>query len=448
MVRALLVEDSPTQAERLRMIVEGGGFAADVALTPGDALSRFAAGGFDIVVSDIVMPEMTGYELCRKIKAADPAMPVILLSSLADPMDIVRGLECGADNYITKPYDAAQLLSRIRSVVENKQRRRGRGEGASLELMFMGQSVTVNSSKEQILDLLISTFEDITNTNRALQVSQSELFEAKTKIELYAQELEERVRARTAELAERQTQLAQAQKMEAVGQLTGGIAHDFNNLLMVIASNAERLCDELSGHPRQQNFASMILQASERGRDMVGQLLTFARKQNLQPSATQINRLVESLSRMLRSTLQENIVIDLRLGSDLPSIRIDSGQLENAILNLAVNARDAMPDGGQLVIETNVLAADAKVGAATLHAGDFVMVIISDTGTGMPKDVADRVFEPFFTTKESGKGTGLGLSMVYGFVTQSGGHICLRSEMGAGTSIILYLPVQRGDRLD
>ncbi|MBI1776721.1 MAG: PAS domain S-box protein [Proteobacteria bacterium] len=236
--------------------------------------------------------------------------------------------------------------------------------------------------------------------------------------------------------------LRQSAKMEAVGQLTGGVAHDFNNLLTVIMANLELL--ELSFKDRPEENASFqaALGAALRGAELTNQLLTFSRRQKLEPRVAQINELVEGMTRLLQRTIGENIEISLTTAPDLWSVQVDPTQLETALTNLVVNARDAMPNGGKLVIETANAPLDEVYAAqhAEVTAGDYVALSVSDTGTGMPPEVVARVFEPFFTTKEVGKGTGLGMSMVFGFVKQSGGHVKIYSEVGHGTTIHLYLP--------
>jgi PAS domain S-box-containing protein len=241
---------------------------------------------------------------------------------------------------------------------------------------------------------------------------------------------------------ELEEQLLQTQRLESVGQLTGGIAHDFNNLLTVILGNTELLQEQLHGYPAQRRLAAMIEQAASRGADLTRHLLAFSRKQALQPMSLDINMLLAGLHNMLSRTLGENIVISHRRTENLWPAYVDPSQLEVALLNLFINARDAMPDGGIVTIETRNMSLDTThgLGQDELKPGDYVLIAVSDTGTGIPPDILDRVFEPFFTTKEKGKGTGLGLSTVFGFVKQSKGHINIYSEPGRGTSIKLYLP--------
>ncbi len=236
--------------------------------------------------------------------------------------------------------------------------------------------------------------------------------------------------------------LVQAHKMEAVGQLTGGVAHDFNNLLTVILGNAGMLLEDVPADSSLNGAAQMIEDAALRGAELTQRLLAFSRQQPLEPGGVDLNRLVEGLQKMLKRTIGEDIDIRLALVDDLPLALADSGQLENAILNLAINARDAMPDGGCLTIETAGVFLDGDYARheSDVKPGPYVMVAVSDTGAGMSPEILSRVFEPFFTTKEVGKGSGLGLSMVYGFAKQSGGHVKIYSETGVGTTVKLYLP--------
>jgi signal transduction histidine kinase/CheY-like chemotaxis protein len=236
--------------------------------------------------------------------------------------------------------------------------------------------------------------------------------------------------------------LIQSQKMEAMGQLTGGVAHDFNNLLTVILGNAEHLAEKLAAHKELHDIAESIATAAERGSDLTRSLLAFARKQPLMPRDIDIARKIVGMEQLLRRTLGEHIDCEFRLGQNLWQASVDPGQLASALLNLVINARDAMPSGGKLTVEVQNTAlgeSDADV-HGDARPGDYVMIAVTDTGTGMTAEVAGRAFEPFFTTKEVGKGTGLGLSMVYGFARQSGGSMQIRSEPGHGTVVKLFFP--------
>jgi PAS domain S-box-containing protein len=577
MAYILIVEDSPTQAERLRLILEAEGFDVEGATTAEEALALAERKKYDLVISDVVMPGQSGYELCRKIKQLPISRrtPVILLTTLDNPMAIIEGLDSGADNFLTKPYQAEELLHRIHKLLETKALRQDGKVKLGVDVAFLGKRFTITSDKEQIVDLLISTFEDVVRANAELQENRAALAAAKT-------ELEERVAMRTAELqnanaklnrtiqelresegrfrsiadtmpallwmsdesgqcifvnkrwleysgrgieaelgqgfventhpdhretsrrlqrnivAERKScvdeyqlrgkdgkyrwfldtsvprfsadgrylghvgvlididerrqleqQLRQSQKMEAIGQLTGGIAHDFNNLLTVIIGHTEMLAAAPDLDMSRRRQVETIDQAATRASDLTRRLLAFGRRQPLEPRKVEMNRLVSNVEAMLQRTLGESIEIECVLGGGLWPCFADPAQIEAAILNMAVNARDAMPNGGKLTIETanTRLGEDYAVVNADVEPGQYVMLAVTDTGTGMTPEVQARAFEPFFTTKEVGKGTGLGLSMIYGFVKQSGGHIKIYSEVGHGTVIKIYLPRARsGDQ--
>jgi signal transduction histidine kinase/CheY-like chemotaxis protein len=282
------------------------------------------------------------------------------------------------------------------------------------------------------------------------------LAKAKGQIEEHAKQLEERVRARTAELdranaaltaqiAERkqaEAQLVQAQKMEAIGNLTGGMAHDFNNLLGVIIGNLDVMHDLIKDDAEADELAGEALDAALRGAELTRRLLAFARRQPLRPARVDVNDLVDGIQKLLTRTLGEDIEITQDLAPGAWPVVADAAQLEAALTNLATNARDAMPKGGRLSITTSNRGLDVDYAAQHLGVvpGDYAMIEVSDTGAGIAPDVLTRIFEPFFTTKAEGKGTGLGLAMLFGFMKQSGGHINVYSEVGVGTTFRLYLP--------
>jgi PAS domain S-box-containing protein len=255
-------------------------------------------------------------------------------------------------------------------------------------------------------------------------------------------------KAAEAALHASEMQLRQAIKMEAIGGLTGGLAHDFNNLLSVIIGNLDLLRERLRGDPESDDLASQALSAALHGADLTRRLLAFARRQPLEPKQIDVNELVTGITALLGRTLGGNIDIEHRLGEGIWPILADPAQLEACIVNIVTNARDAMPNGGRLLVTTSNRHLDEDY--AGLHPeltpGDYSLIEISDTGTGMAPETLTHIFEPFFTTKPEGRGTGLGLSMVFGFMKQSGGHINVYSELGAGTTFRLYLPRAEGDR--
>ena len=334
-------------------------------------------------------------------------------------------------------------------------------EAVSVELELGKESPTLLHYEARLLPLegseILVILRDVTErfyAEKQLQASQRALHEAH-------RDLEKRVEERTAALArvndelrhemtERQAaeaartqleeQLRHAQKMEAIGRLSGGIAHDFNNLLTAIRGYSELLLRALAGSPLRGDVEE-IFHAAERAATLTGQLLAFSRRQILSPEILVLNQRVMDMSRMLNRLIGEHIAIDLKLATDLWSVRADAAQLEQVLVNLALNARDAMPDGGRLAIETaNRDVTAAQAGPLEVTPGSFVELRVRDTGVGIPADLQPRIFEPFFTTKPKGQGTGLGLSMVYGFVRQSGGTVTVQSSPGNGTTFALLLP--------
>jgi PAS domain S-box-containing protein len=269
-----------------------------------------------------------------------------------------------------------------------------------------------------------------------------EEIEARQAREHFNSELEARVEQAVAERDAAQAQLFHAQKMEAIGKLTGGVAHDFNNLLQIVGGSLELLARDVEGNHRAQHRVGMAMSGVERGARLAQQLLAFSRRQPLNPRPCNLQRLVSGIEEMLHRTIGEQIQLKVSAPRGLWECLVDEAQIENAILNLAINARDAMPDGGRLLIELGnaTVGHDHKGQSGELAAGDYVMIAVTDTGSGIPPDILERIYEPFFTTKEMGKGTGLGLSMVYGLMKQSGGHVTVYSEPGVGTTFKLYLP--------
>ena len=281
---------------------------------------------------------------------------------------------------------------------------------------------------------------------QALQLELEQRRQTEARLQELNEQLEQRVDAEVARRAEAEEALRQAQKMEAVGQLTGGIAHDFNNLLTVVTGNIGRAQRALQAadftDARTERSLLNALKGAERAAALTQRLLAFSRRQPLAPKPIDVDKLVTGMSELLQRALGETIQLEIVTSPGLWRVEADPNQLESAILNLAVNARDAMPSGGELTIETANAQLDPSYAAreAEVPPGQYAMIAVTDTGTGMPKEVLERAFEPFFTTKDVGKGTGLGLSMIYGFVKQSGGHVKIYSEEGQGTTIKIYLP--------
>lgn len=278
-----------------------------------------------------------------------------------------------------------------------------------------------------------------------------DLSESERRLQSTLETLEQQVEERTAQLRHNEEALRQSQKMEAVGQLTGGIAHDFNNMLTGIIGSLELIRRRLA-RGRTEDLDSLIdlgVTSANRAAGLTHRLLAFSRRQSLDSKAVQMNTLVLSMGELLQRSLNESIHLEMRLDENLWVAEADPNQLESALLNLVINARDAMPDGGKLVVETSnqVLHRDFTEAYSNLEPGDYVMLSVTDNGCGMPQSVMSRAFDPFFTTKPIGQGTGLGLSMIYGFSKQSRGHVSIDSEIDQGTTVKLYLPRFRGEEL-
>jgi two-component system, cell cycle sensor histidine kinase and response regulator CckA len=328
-----------------------------------------------------------------------------LISMLAyDSMEEVLALDPKRDVFLN-PEEQSRLMSEFRrkGLLDNIEVKWKRKDGSPITVRLSGRAVTTPEEPDEVLEIIA---EDVTE-RRVLE-----------------------------------DQFRQAQKMEAVGRLAGGVAHDFNNLLMVIGGYSEVLLEQLDAGSVLHQKAAAIQQAADRATTLTRQLLAFSRKQLLELKVVDVNTIVSDMERLLRPLIGENVELTTKLSASLGRTRADAGQLEQVIMNLVVNAKDAMPNGGKISIQTaNVTLHDSLRREHTfIHPGPYVMLSVADTGLGMDKETQSRMFEPFFTTKEKGKGTGLGLSTVYGIVKQSGGYIFAQSELGHGTAFRIYLP--------
>ena len=418
-INFLIVDDLEENLLSLEALLQRDGLAFLKARSGEEALEILLKHDVALALLDVQMPGIDGFQLAEFMRGNERArhIPIIFLTAgTADTQRRFRGYEAGAVDFIHKPIEADILRSKA------------------------------------------DVFFDLHQQRRQIQV-QRDALEASTKaLANAANHLEEQVRERTAELedalarlktetAEREraeASLRQSQKMEAVGQLTGGIAHDFNNMLTGIIGSLDLMRRRIATGQVENLDRYMDIASASAGRAaaLTHRLLAFSRRQTLDPKPVEINGLIRSMSDLLERAVNEKIDFEVVLAPDLPAGIVDSHQLENAILNLALNARDAMPDGGVLTVETSLVDLDeARVATRPgISPGRYVMVAVSDTGVGMPSDLIEKVFDPFFTTKPLGQGTGLGLSMVYGFVQQSGGQVRIHSQVGLGTSVKLYLP--------
>ncbi len=396
--RILLADDNADMRDYVRQLLEAQGYLVDAVADGETALMTARATRPDLILTDVMMPRLNGIELLRLIRndAALASTPVVMLSARAGEDARVEALDAIADDYLAKPFAARELLARIHSNIEIAALRR------------------------------------------------------RTEIELQAinADLERRVEAEVAERLHVEEALRQAQKMESIGQLTGGVAHDFNNLLTVIIGGLDTIRRaKPEDQARIKRGTDMAFHGAQRAASLTSRLLSFSRRQPLSPKPLDLNVLVRDLSELLHRTLGETIELEIVGSPRLWTTEVDQNQLESAILNLAVNARDAMPKGGRLTIETSNTLLDKSYAARDVEVqpGQYVMLSVSDNGQGMSQETLAHAFEPFYTTKEVGKGTGLGLSMVYGFVKQSRGHVTLYSEVGHGTSVKLYFPRHDGE---
>ena len=313
-----------------------------------------------------------------------------------------------------------------------------------------GQTGRFTEEHEELLIGIAGQAATAIDNGRLYQAAERELAErrrAEEALQALNNTLEQRVLDEVYARSKVEEQLRQVQKMEAVGQLTGGIAHDFNNMLAVIMGGLSLLKRKLArGESDVERFVDAALDSAQRAAALTQRLLAFSRQQPLSPEPLTVNKLVAGMSELIGRTLGEHVKVETVLAAGLWQVKADPAQLENAILNLAVNARDAMPGGGRLTIETlNAFVDDRYAREYAIEGGQYVLIAVADTGAGMTPEVIAKAFDPFFTTKGAGKGTGLGLSQVYGFVRQSGGHIKIYSEIGVGTSVKIYLPRHHGE---
>ncbi len=458
-ITILVAEDSRTQAEQVCCTLEAHGYTVFLAQNGREGIEMTRAHRPTLIISDVVMPEMDGYEFCHLVKQ-DPDLkstPVMLLTSLSDPVDVMRGLECGADNFLVKPYEERYLISRVSYMLSNYNLRETEYTKMGVEIFFSGNRYFITSERLQILNLLLSTYETAVQKNR-------ELLDARNDLQELAESLDEKVRERTvqleAEIEERRAaeeklrqsveaerklavQLQQAQKMEAIGRLAGGIAHDFNNLLTVINGCCQMLIAECTENEEAHELLLEICQAGERAASLTRQLLAFGRKAIVQPQRLNLNHLIRELEKMISRLIGEDIDIATKFEPELFPIYADVSQIEQILINLAVNARDAMPKGGKLTIETHNIHLDEPYAnpSVEIEPGTYAMIAISDNGHGMDKETQAHIFEPFFTTKAVGKGTGLGLATIYGIIKQLDGFVTVYSELDKGTTFKIFLPV-------
>ena len=444
----LIAEDSLTQSQRLQFILEQQGYRVTPTINGRLALEAARRLKPALVISDVVMPEMNGYELCKRVKS-DPHLadiPVILVTTLSDPHDVIRGLECRADNFILKPYEANHLLRRIQFVLVNSQMRKTEQPGMGLEIVFSGQKHFITADRLQILNLLLSTYEAAIQRNE-------ELTSTRDALQQLTHDLEDRVLVRTRELehsneALRQAQqaLIQQERLRALGQMASGIAHDINNAISPIALYAESLLDHEPGlSTTVRDRLVTISRAIDDVAQTVARMREFYRPREPQMDHrdVELNQLVQQIVELTRARWNDQpqrrgIMVELKtaLASGLPEVRGADSEIRDALTNLIFNAVDAMPNGGTIEVRTSTRQIDTDGGGCDHR----VQLEVVDTGIGMDEETRRRCLEPFFTTKGE-RGTGLGLAMVYGMAQRHGAALEVDSKLQVGTTIRLLFPV-------
>lgn len=418
----LIAEDSPTQALRLQNSLENFGFTVTAARDGQAALDALKTLRPTLVISDIQMPGIDGYELCRRLKA-DPALrdiPLILLTSLSAPQDIIRGLECGADNFVVKPYDEEFLLARIRTVLAN----RGLGssdDSAPIPIHFAGERYDIAAGRRQILNLLLSTYETAVRTNADLIKAHEELKAA-------------------------QALIIETEKIRTTARLAAGVAHEIRNPLAILEMGMDYLSSQPIDEGGQEIFQEMK-EAVKRAATVINRLTDLGSPDTLGMRDTSLHTLLDSALAVLREDIaRQRITVTRRFDGAIPQLRVDAAKIGQVFINLLANSIYAMSDGGTLTIATGLTTIAASETAfdagnragAQFHEGERVVFVeISDTGTGIAPEHLDKLFEPFFTTKPTGQGMGLGLTVARKITDMHRGRIDIRNREGGGASVTL-----------
>jgi signal transduction histidine kinase len=449
--RVLIAEGSATQSQLLTQILESNGFRVMSAANGKLALEMARRQKPGLVLAEAIMPEITGYELCSAIKD-DPQLfdvPVILVTTLSDPQDVIRGLECRADNFILKPYAAEQLLKGIDSTLVNNQVRPSEQPGGGLEIVFGGQKHFITADRLQILKLLLSTHEAAVHRNHEFTLTRDTLLETRRELQEMTADLENRVKLRTRELEQSNEALRQAQqtliqqeRLRALGQMASGIAHDINNAISPIALYTEALLEhETTLSERARGYLTMIQRAIDDASHTVGRMREFSRPRERDPqlSDVELNPLVQQVIDLTRARWNDlaqrrGVMIEVRaeLGVDLQSIRGAENEIRDALSNLVLNAVDALPQGGVIEVMTRMSSLTGSHG----NIEPCVILEVRDNGVGMDEESRRRCLEPFFTTKGD-RGTGLGLAMVYGMAKRHSAGLDIDSRLGHGTTVRL-----------
>jgi len=441
----LIVEDSRTQAVELQFLLEQNGYTVFVAHDGSQALKLLESHSPSIVISDIIMPEMDGYELCRRIKGTDSTKHVflILLTSLSETRDVIKSLQCGADKFFTKPYDERLLLSAIRELTNNAGLSGEEREQKPLKVSYNEEEFVIDSGRRQIINLLISTYEAAVKKNKELLKAQKELKAFNRNLESKIEERTADLQAKNEELNTISQQLWHAAKLATMGELLASIAHELNNPLAIIGLRIESLLEKPETGDGSHRELEIISNEVERMGGLISNLLQFGRRSVHQVSTVDPREEADKTLELIRYRMRkQNISIETVFQPDVSLIHADRQKLRQLFLDLFTNASDAMPGGGTITINVYNRQKEQRDGKAGQPA---VVVEILDTGLGIPEDFAAKLAEPFFTTKPEGKGTGLGLAICKRIVQEHGGmfEIMNRDDGQTGAMVRIALPISR-----
>jgi signal transduction histidine kinase len=473
-VKILIVEDSPTQMEQLRYMLENVGYHVIAAGNGKEAVDLLNSHEPSLIVSDIIMPGMDGFELCRYVttRARSQGTPVILVTSLSDVEDVLRSLEAGASAFIRKPYDEEYLVSKIEQVLAGRESRARVEDGGRISISYNGKNYDVASNPGQVLDLLLSTFEAAVQQNQ-------ELVKAQRQLRSMNEDLERKVEARTKhlqkEITERRRaeeelkrkeeetkivtqQLWQAAKLATMGELVASVAHELNNPLAIVSLWTESLLAQIVPDSPFQKPLTIMAQEIERMGNLTASLLQFGRQGKRAMSTVDVIVEVDNTIDLMYFHLKKRgITVERRYAQGIPVLQADRQQLRQVFLNTFANAGDAMPGGGRLTVEIRAeeigegsLLPDSDSQSANQGqdetdkeqpaTGRYVIITVADTGVGISRENLTRIFEPFFTTKPEGEGTGLGMGICRRVVKEHNGTVQIESEEGKGTTVRIMLP--------